>query len=108
MLGKILKKENTLLSGELKLSYVSDEDVLNFIKKRIVPEIDSFTVNSCLGFWKGEEESTTTVTILVNESNSVEIRRKIQKIAQDYATTFHQKAVLVSVADVVTIFVQNE
>lgn len=65
-----------------------------FLREEIAPTFPGFTVSHVDGWWKGEFEPATVVTILAADSDS--LRNSIRMIAERYKTRFNQEAVAYS------------
>jgi len=62
----------------------------DFIREEVCPRFDGFTVTEGVGFWKGEQEQVTILTIITDDVWNV------TEIATAFKTAFRQESVLVT------------
>jgi hypothetical protein len=72
---------------------VSDRQFDEFVDENIIPNFDSFTIVYGRGYWKGDREDVTVVTIV---SENLDDAFLIHEIASNYKRDFNQEAVLVN------------
>lgn len=72
-------------------AHVGHEDFKDFLVTEIAPTFPGFSVAHIDGYWKGEAEPASIVTILAADSDS--LRNSIRMIAERYKTRFTQEAV---------------
>ena len=61
-----------------------------FIRDEVCSRFDGFTITEGIGFWKGEEEKVTILTIITEDA------WKVSEIAQAFKVGFNQESVLVT------------
>jgi hypothetical protein len=71
---------------------VTDDQISDFIRFVVQPRFDGFTVQDAIGYWKGQQEQTTVLTIFCENSKDVE---RMHEIAQLYKAQFKQDSVAI-------------
>lgn len=71
--------------------HVLGDDFQAFLRDEIAPTFPGFSVSHIDGWWKGQHEPASVVTILAADSDS--LRNSIRMIAERYKTRFEQEAV---------------
>lgn len=69
-------------------------DFEDFLADSVTPRFSGFTLQMCMGYWKGEAEECRVLTILMEDSDSG--RASIRTIAEHYKSRFNQEAVAYS------------
>lgn len=72
---------------------VSDREFNDFIKDHVIPEFESFAITQGIGYWRGNKEEVTIVTIISDQYDDAVL---IHNIAEAYKRRFEQEAVLVN------------
>ena len=65
---------------------VTDKEVATFLARE---PFDGFTVQECVGYWKGEMEETLLLTVCTDEY------KLVQETAELYKNMFRQEAVAI-------------
>ena len=79
--------------GQSWKTKVSDRQFDEFVKENIIPDFDSFSITYGQGYWKGEKEDVTIVTIVSEDLDDAFL---IHDIASNYKNDFNQEAVMVN------------
>jgi hypothetical protein len=69
---------------------VTNEMMANFIQNEVATRFEGFTMIEGVGFWKGEAEQVTILTILTDDHENV------SEIAAAFKTQFRQESVLIA------------
>jgi hypothetical protein len=72
---------------------VSDDMFDRFIRDNVVPRFQSFSVTNSSGYWKGEREDVSIITII---SEHYFDAIDVHKIAKEYCQQFDQEAVFIN------------
>ena len=79
--------------GHESTHHITDKQFSQFIKANIVPRFQSFSITPGEGYWKGEREPMSVVTIVSeNYFDAIDV----QKIAKEYCKQFNQEAVFIN------------
>lgn len=76
---------------------VTNEMMAHFILNEVSPRFEGFTMIEGVGFWKGEAEQVTILTIITDDSESV------SEVAEEFKIQFRQNSVLISETPVPTL-----
>ena len=72
---------------------ITDEQFNKFIRDNVVPRFQSFSITDGIGYWKGERESVSIVTIISEHYfDAIDVHR----IAKEYCQQFDQEAVFIN------------
>jgi hypothetical protein len=78
----------------------------NFIENKIAPKIEAFTVLDTIGYWRGKREPGYILEFIQNDTP--EFRATLKTIAAEINSTFHQEAVLETIANLNTELLETK
>jgi hypothetical protein len=79
--------------GHEETRRVSDKLFNKFVKQNIVPRFKSFSINQGVGYWNGDPEDVSIITVI---SEHYFDAIDVHKIAKEYCKQFNQEAVFIN------------
>ena len=86
-----MQQSHTLSLGRAigRDGYVSDADLDSWVRDVVAPALESFTLTSATGYWRGQRETTAVVEYV----GAPEAAAMLRALATDYKARFRQEAV---------------
>ena len=75
---------------------VSDSHMTRFLAMAVTSAVKSFTVTEASGYWEGDAERTTIVSVVTNDRGAY---GRLEKVAGRYCRMFRQDCVMMERAD---------